>query len=98
MNTPLMILNVLAGISFFIHTFIGDRDLKIIEPEDDPDDNYRMRKAWTVSRAGWHWISADLLFVTVGLSLINFTEYFKGNEIEIVICIHFLLQCPVCRG
>jgi hypothetical protein len=96
MNTPLIILTILAGISFFIHTFIGDRDLKIIEPADDPDDNYKMRKAWTVSRAGWHWISADLLFLTVGLYLINFTEYFKGQEVFLLnIMFFYFLTCAV---
>ena len=81
MNTPILIANILTLLAFLIHTFMGDREFKIIEPEDDP--KHLKREKWTMARSGWHWISFDLLFASIGLALINFTNYLE-NEIQLL--------------
>ena len=91
MNTPILIANILTALAFIIHTFMGDRELKIIEPDDEKDDKYIKREKWTMARSGWHWISFDLLFATIGLGLINFTDFFKNeNTLLQILSIYFL--------
>ncbi len=80
MNLPLIIANVLTLMAFFIHTFVGDRELHLIEPTEEQDNANNKREKWTMARAGWHWISFDLLFATVGLGVINFTNYLNQEE------------------
>lgn len=91
MNTPILIANILTLLAFFVHTFMGDRELKLIQPNPDEDENYVKQEKWTMVRCGWHWISFDLLFATVGLSLINFTDYFENEELLLqIVALYFL--------
>ena len=91
MNIPILISNILTFLAFVIHTFVGDRELKIIEPMDETDENFQKRGTWTMARCGWHWISFDLLFATIGLLLVN-VGYFRFVETIILelLAIYFL--------
>ena len=80
MSVPLLIANILTLLAFFVHTFVGDRELRLIEPGTEIDRNYQKREKWTMARNGWHWISLDLLFASIGLALINFTDYFTNEK------------------
>ncbi len=83
--------NILTFLAFVVHTFIGDKELKIIEPKNEVDENFKKREKWTMARCGWHWISFDLLFATVGLALINFTNYFENEKNLLqILAIYFL--------
>ena len=91
MNTLILIANILTLLAFFVHTFMGDKELKLIEPKNDQDENYLKREKWTMARCGWHWISFDLLFASIGLGLINFTDFFKNeNTLLQILSIYFL--------
>lgn len=91
MNIPILIANILTLLAFVIHTFVGDKELKIIEPAKGNDENSPKREKWTMARCGWHWISFDLLFATIGLGLINFTSYFENEETLLqILTIYFL--------
>ncbi|MDP2301816.1 MAG: hypothetical protein Q8N03_05255 [Ignavibacteria bacterium] len=91
MNIPILSANILALLAFFIHTFMGDRELKIIEPESENDEKYLKREKWTMVRSGWHWISVDLLFATIGLGIINFTDFFESEKLLLqILAIYFL--------
>lgn len=79
MSIPLLLANALTLLAFVVHTFIGDKELTAIEP-DDESERYTKRAIWTMARSGWHWISLDLLFATFGLGLINFTDYFHNEK------------------
>ena len=46
MNIPVLIANLLTLLAFFIHTFIGNRELRIIEPESNNDEKYLKREKW----------------------------------------------------
>jgi hypothetical protein len=80
MSIPIIIANILTLLAFVAHTFVGDKELKINEPTDELDVAFQKREKWTMARCGWHWVSFDLLFATVGLGLINFTNYFDNEK------------------
>lgn len=88
MNIPILIANILTLLAFMIHSFVGDRELKLIEPENG---NHTKQEKWTMARSGWHWISFDLLLATIGLALISFTELLD-NERQLlqILAVYFL--------
>ena len=91
MNTPVLIANILTLLAFFIHTFMGDKELKIIQPTTGMDDWSAKQEKWTMARCGWHWISFDLLFASIGLALINFTDVFDNEKTLLqILSIYFL--------
>ena len=91
MNILILLANILTVLAFVIHTFVGDRELKIIEPTKDTDENFQKREKWTMARCGWHWISYDLILATIGLGLINFTNYIDNEKMLLqILTIYFL--------
>lgn len=59
-----------------MHTLVGDKELRTLEPkEDERDENFLNREKRTMSRCGWHLVSYDLFFASVGLVLITFTDW-----------------------
>lgn len=91
MNIPILIASILTLFAFLIHTFIGDRELKLIQPLPENDGERIKQEKWTMARNGWHWISFDLLLATIGLFLINFTNYLE-NERQLlqILVVYFL--------
>lgn len=91
MNVPILIANILTLLAFVLHTFMGDRELRVIEPGAEADGNFQKREKWTMARCGWHWVSFDLLFATIGLGLINFTNFFDNEKTLLqILTIYFL--------
>lgn len=91
MNIAILAANILTLLSFGIHAFMGDKELKINEPTESSSDNFHKREKWTMARCGWHWVSFDLLFATIGLGLINFTDYFNNEKTLLkILSIYFL--------
>jgi hypothetical protein len=91
MNLPILIANVLMLLAFVAHTFVGDKELKINEPIEGDEKIIQKREKWTMARCGWHWVSFDLLFSTIGLGLINFTDYFDNEKTVLqILTIYFL--------
>lgn len=91
MNTPILIASILTFLAFVLHTFVGDKELKVNEPSETIEDNFLKREKWTMARCGWHWISFDLLFATIGLGLINFTDFFDNEKTLLqILAIYFL--------
>jgi len=88
LNTPILIANILTLLAFFLHTIWGDKDLKLIEPKPDEDENYVKQEKWTMARGVWHVFSFDLLVATLLLGLINFTGFFV-NEILLLQLLSF---------
>jgi hypothetical protein len=79
MNIILIIANLLALFTFVVHTFAGDREYQKIEPEADSPERFRI--FWTMGRGAFHIVSIDFLFATIGLALINFTDYFEQTKL-----------------
>ena len=59
---------------------MGDKELKIIQPTADIYNWTNKQEKWTMARCGWHWVSFDLLFASIGLALINFTDFFDNEK------------------
>lgn len=91
MSILILTANILTLLAFVIHTFVGDKELKINEPIHETDEHFQKREKWTMARCGWHWVSFDLLFATIGLGLINFTSYFNNEQTLLqILAIYFL--------
>ncbi len=91
MSISILIANILTLLAFFLHTFVGDKELKINEPADSEEAVDRKREKWTMARCGWHWVSFDLLFASIGLGLINFTDFFDNEKTLLqILAVYFL--------
>ena len=89
MNIILIIANALILFTFVIHTFGGDKNLREIAP--DTDSPKRLQIFWTMSRGAFHIVSIDFLFATMGLALINFTDYFEETGLLLnLLALYFL--------
>ena len=96
MNIPILIANILILLAFVIHTFVGDKELKINEPTEDVNENIRKRETWTMARCGWHWISFDLLFASVALFWLNIHDFFLDkNNFYYILAFYFLCYAIV---
>lgn len=91
MNIAILLANILTFLAFIIHTFVGDKELKVNEPSKQDNENSQKLEKWTMARCGWHWVSIDLLFASIGLGLINFTTYFDNEKTLLqILSIYFL--------
>lgn len=91
MSLLILAANILTLLAFIIHTFMGDKELKIIQPSTEVNKWVEKQEKWTMARCGWHWISFDLLFASVGLALINFTDYLYSEQTLLqILGIYFL--------
>ena len=95
MNIPILIANILTVLAFVLHTFVGDKELKVNEPSETIEDNFLKREKWTMARCGWHWISFDLLFASIGLVLINFSNFFDNEKTLLQILTTYFLGYAV---
>lgn len=80
-NFLLVTANILTGLAFLVHAFVGDSEINQIKPALNAIDWANKQEIWTMARCGWHWISFDLLMATVALTLLNFTNYFENRKI-----------------
>lgn len=91
MSILILIANILTLLAFTLHTFMGDKELKTIQPSIKLENWTEKQEKWTMARCGWHWISFDLLFATIGLGLINFTEFFENEKTLLqILTVYFL--------
>ncbi len=91
MNSSVLVANILTLLAFVVHTFVGDREVKIIQPTTNTENSIEKQEKWTMARCGWHWISFDLFCATIGLSLINFTDYFSNEKTLLqILTVYFL--------
>lgn len=79
-NIPILLANILTGLAFLAHTIGGDIEINSIQPALNINNWVVKQQIWTMARCGWHWISFDLLFASIALTLINFTNYFEHKK------------------
>jgi len=79
-NTPVLLANILTALAFFAHTFGGDMEINSIQPSVGIDNWAEKQQIWTMVRCGWHWISFDLLFASIALALVNFSNFFDHRK------------------
>ncbi len=80
MSIVILMANILCLLAFVAHTFIGDRELHLIEPTAE-GRTLDQREKWTMARAGWHLYSVDLLFASIILAIINFSDYLTAEQL-----------------
>ena len=49
MNTLILSANFLTLLAFVIHTFVGDKELRAIEPTNEMDENFQKRESVPIS-------------------------------------------------
>lgn len=92
MNIPLIIANILVGLAFVAHTFVGDKELKVLEPNAKDEQWLDKQEKWTMARSGWHWVSVDLGMLTIVLLLINCTDWIPHPSLLLKgLSIYFLI-------
>jgi hypothetical protein len=90
MNTLTIIANVLVILTFFIHTFMGDKELRVIEPQNENAKDHLKYEKWTMARGAFHIVSMDFLLASIVITLINFTNYFSDvNLILKIMALYF---------
>lgn len=90
MSWTILIANVLVFVAFIAHTIWGDKDLRLLEPSDENENRSKLQEKWMQTRAGWHWVSFDLLFVSVALFLVNFTDWVPHEKFLIQLIMLYL--------
>ena len=79
-NIAILFANLLTGLASLMHAFVGDTELIWIEPAASEINWAEKQQIWTMVRCGWHWISFDLLFASISLGVVNFTNYFGHRK------------------
>lgn len=91
MSIVLLIANGLLLLAFVAHTFVGDKELHLNAPEERTDSSLEKQEKWTMARGGWHLVSVDLLLATIGLGLINFTNYLPSEGLLLRLLVVYFL-------
>lgn len=79
-NTPVLLANLLTGLAFFAHTFAGDMEIISIQPSTGINNWAEKQQIWTMVRGCWHMVSFDLLFASIALALVNFSNFFDHKK------------------
>ncbi len=72
---------ILTGIATIVHGIVGASEFNRFKP---PAGDRAAQQSWTQSLAGWHWVSCDLAFATIGFLTIGLTEWID-NERQLLV-------------
>lgn len=88
MIISLVIANILTVLAFFVHTFAGDKEIRLLEPKEGPA--LKLLGRWVMARCGWHWVSLDLLLASVFLLYVNLNspEYYP-TDLLLMLSVYF---------
>lgn len=96
MNIPLLAANIIIFLAFFVHVFMGDKELHIIQPLPGTDNYIKKQEVWTMARIAFHLIAADVFCLNILLPVINFTDLIPNeNFILKLVSIYLLLGAVV---
>ncbi|NNF35493.1 MAG: hypothetical protein HKN68_15395 [Saprospiraceae bacterium] len=84
---------VISFLAFTIHTFVGDKEIRMIRPKLGIDST--LIEKWMMARAAWHWVSFDLLLIAGILLAVCLTEPVEWTPIflKAFACCLFALGC-----
>ena len=91
MNAPLIIANLLTLIVCFGHSIMGDKELRVIAPNQGMDQFNNKLEKWIHARAHLFIISVDYLMATIGLALINFSDLLDNEPLLLRILATYFL-------
>ncbi len=91
MDPLLFIAAILGLIAFFAHAFVGDKEFRLLRPNND--SNEKTQETWIQTRAGWHWVSIDLLLSSLLLFLFSTTSLLSNIRTELLslLSLYFLI-------
>lgn len=96
MNIPLLAANILIFLAFFVHVFMGDKNVHIIEPLPGTDNYIKKQRVWTMARGAFHVISVDVFCLNILLPVINFTDIIPNKNLILkLVSIYLLLWAIV---
>lgn len=88
MNIVIILAGFLSLIAFIIHATIGDKEFCQLSPRKDSHE--KLKNVWFQTRAGWHWVSVDLLFCGLLLLTIACTDFIQAKkEILVLLSIYY---------
>ncbi|MEN8215551.1 MAG: hypothetical protein ABFS56_04095 [Pseudomonadota bacterium] len=91
MNWYIFSAGIISIIAFLIHAFVGDKEYKLILPNNEDESNKKIL-SWIQGRSGWHWVSVDLLLSGIVLLLISATNYLEAEKtLALLLGIYFLV-------
>ncbi|WP_143083921.1 hypothetical protein [Flexibacter flexilis] len=79
MNTIEIIANGLVIITFLVHTFAGDSDLRKAKPHKNTANYAHQQQIWIMARGAFHLVSIDFLLASIAFTLVNFTNFFADK-------------------
>jgi hypothetical protein len=79
-SISILLANILTVVAFLAHTFAGDIELRFSHPTSGGFQWPEADQIWTMIRCGWYWVSIDLLFASIGLAVINFSNFFDNKK------------------
>lgn len=79
MNTIEISANILVIITFLVHTFAGDADLRKGKPSKNAENYAQQQQIWIMARGAFHLVSVDFLLASILFTLVNFTNFFSDK-------------------
>lgn len=92
MNIPLVLAHILLVLAFMAHAYAGDRDLQQLRPQAEASSYF---EKWLQARAGWHFVSWDLLLASIGLGLLTWTDYLEPRTLYLQLLVVYLMGAGV---
>jgi len=90
MNIFVFIAGILSLVAFLAHAIIGDKEYRQLRPAGDSDE--KKQETWIQARAGWHWVSVDLLLSGILCIAIATSNLVKAkSEVLLLLSIYFLI-------
>lgn len=77
MNWLSCLAGIITGGATIAHGVIGTKEFWHFKP---PANSQPARQSWTQSLAGWHWVSWDLAFATIGFFVIGVTNLVENES------------------
>ncbi len=77
MNWLSCLAGLLTAVATVVHAIVGALEFRHFKPAED---NTTAQQSWTQSLAGWHWVSFDLAFATIGFLMIGFADWIEDES------------------
>lgn len=89
MQTTTLVAASLSLLAFFAHAWIGDKEFCELKPNQS--SKKKLTETWIQTRAGWHWVSVDLLLCSAVLFAIALTDLLLAEkQLLLLLSIYFL--------
>ena len=77
MNWLSCLAGLLTAVATVVHGTVGAKEFNRFKP---PPGELTAHQSWTQSLAGWHWVSFDLAFTTLGFITFGLTDWINHES------------------